>query len=1234
MSAATLESTSGPRLPASSRGTSRLEEIAALVAALSFGPYENPLGLPKVILGDQVVLATAIDVLSSPSSAAPGMVTHVSSNAIHVATSSTDVALRTLLTIDGRPLSLLDVVARAGLQVGSRLEMLDRHDAERLTTVNEALAKHERFWVQQLSSLSPIDLPYANRSTALAGPKPYAERSMPLPAELTASGEGRANAHDAADLLVAAFAIYLARLGGTENFDLGFSANRAPHGLDGLDGLFAAQVPLHVQLRRTSTIDECVQAVVDQLAQVRAHKTYARDVLARFPQLSSVDTHEGGVAFPVVVEQAERPCDAALPRGCELAMIISRDGTACRWVYDFQVYSEDAIARMQEQFTVVLRRALTDGGQSLGELSLLSDAERHRVLTEWNNSQLTYSTDACIHHLIEAQVERTPDAVAVIFCGRQLTYRELDRRANRVARYLQNLGVGPETLVGICMERSIELLVGLLGIHKAGGAYVPLDPTYPHERLDFMVEDSKLSVLLTQSASSSDFPSTAPGSCAWTTSGRPSTGSRRRSGDCQRCARNNLAYVIYTSGSTGKPEGRHGRATATSSTSSPAWTSVSRTTARRLAGGDQPVVRHLGAGAVLDACARLQGRPLRRPRQGQPARTARSTTAGKPIDFSLFYFASDEGESVADKYRLLLEGAQFADRQRLRGRLDAGAALPRVRRAVSRTRRWPAPRRAPSPSGSSIRAGSVVLPLHTRSASPRSGRSSTTSRTAGWGSRSRPAGSRTTSSSQPENFADRKNAMLREHRDGPAALARRDGRASRARLGDDVEVRTLPRPVQPELPVWVTAAGNPETFRPGRRRSAQSAHAPARPERRGAGREARDLPHRPGETQRPRRRRARDADAPHVRRRRRRGRPRDRPRADEGVPAQLGRPDQRRPPGRSRRSRSMAPTTGQTPGESSTRPRLTSRGDGRAARPRVRALLQDQRAVRHARDVPGDGRQAAGDRRRRDRLPDRLRGRLRHGAAPAPRRTRTRLQELAGACAGARSDDSRFPALIARHEVTHLQCTPSMASMLLMDERESRRALARVDDHDGRRRGVPVALGADARASSSRGEVINMYGPTETTIWSSTCTASNGATPRSRSAGRSRTRELYILDHAPPAGAGRARRRAVHRRRRRRARLPGIGPSSRPSASSPTRSAIRDGPPLPHRRPGPLSRRRQRRVPRPDRPSGQDPRLPHRAGRDRVAAPTTTPAVKAGRGHRARGRARRPAPGRVRCAAW
>jgi len=158
----------------------------------------------------------------------------------------------------------------------------------------------------------------------------------------------------------------------------------------------------------------------------------------------------------------------------------------------------DAYARMLGHLQTLLQGMTANPERKLSELPLLSAAERQQLLVQWNDTQADYPKNSSIHELFAAQTERTPDAVAAICENEQLTYRQLNAKANQIAHYLQSLGVKPEVLVGICLERSLSVLVAILGILKVGAAYVPLDPAYPQERRSFMLADAKVPVLLTQ----------------------------------------------------------------------------------------------------------------------------------------------------------------------------------------------------------------------------------------------------------------------------------------------------------------------------------------------------------------------------------------------------------------------------------------------------------------------------------------------------------------------------------------------------------------------------------------------------------------------------------------------------------------------------------------------------------------------------------------------------------------
>lgn len=234
--------------------------------------------------------------------------------------------------------------------------------------------------------------------------------------------------------------------------------------------------------------------------------------------------------------------------------------------YNTDLFDAGTIARMAGHFQTLLTSIVANPEKRLSDLPILTKAERHQLIVEFNDTQTDYPRDKCLHQLFEAQVEQTPDNVAVVFEGNQMTYKELNRLANRLAHQLRSLGVGPDTLVGICVERSFEMVIGLLGILKADGAYVPLDPAYPQERLGFMLRDAQLPVVLAHEKLMAKLPKHSAelvriDDAAFASTGQDDAADKNPVSGAKP---ENLAYVIYTSGSTGKPKGvlvTHGNVT-------------------------------------------------------------------------------------------------------------------------------------------------------------------------------------------------------------------------------------------------------------------------------------------------------------------------------------------------------------------------------------------------------------------------------------------------------------------------------------------------------------------------------------------------------------------------------------------------------------------------------------------------------------------------------------------------
>ncbi len=222
--------------------------------------------------------------------------------------------------------------------------------------------------------------------------------------------------------------------------------------------------------------------------------------------------------------------------------------------FNADLFDAATIARMAGHFRALLESIIREPAAAIGELEILTSAERRQLLCDFNDTKTEYPNDKCIHQLFDEQVQRTPDNVAVVFEGQQLTYAQLNARANQLAHHLQALGVGPEVPVAICMERCPEMVVGLLGILKAGGAYVPLDPGYPRERLLFMMQDAHAAVLLTRG----HMAETVRGHGIQTVcldSDWEVIAAKSEANPATATTANNLAYILYTSGSTGQPKG-------------------------------------------------------------------------------------------------------------------------------------------------------------------------------------------------------------------------------------------------------------------------------------------------------------------------------------------------------------------------------------------------------------------------------------------------------------------------------------------------------------------------------------------------------------------------------------------------------------------------------------------------------------------------------------------------------
>ena len=435
----------------------------------------------------------------------------------------------------------------------------------------EHLQNHLSYWKQQLAGATTVlELPTDKPRPAVQtfrGATTYFQLSPSLTEKLKSLSQQ--SGCTLFMTLLAAFQTLLYRYTGQEDISVGTPiANRKYSEIQGLIGVFVNTLVMRTDLSGNPSFRE----LLNRIRQV-ALGAYAREDLP-FEQLVEELQPERNLShqplFQVMFVLQEDPMPELILPGLTLTrlqtnsgtskfdltlyMVNSEPGLTGELEYNTDLFDSATINRIIKHFTALLESIVSNPEQRLSELPILTKSEQHTLLVEWNDTASDYPKDTCIHQLFEAQVKRTPDAIAAVFKNQQITYQELNARANQLAHYLASLGVQPNVLVGICVERSLEMLIALLGILKAGGTYLPLDPTHPQERLAFMLEDAKVQVLLTQKQLVTTLPQhNAKIICLdadWESIARES-----KFNPVSRSSSDNLAYIIYTSGSTGKPKG-------------------------------------------------------------------------------------------------------------------------------------------------------------------------------------------------------------------------------------------------------------------------------------------------------------------------------------------------------------------------------------------------------------------------------------------------------------------------------------------------------------------------------------------------------------------------------------------------------------------------------------------------------------------------------------------------------
>jgi amino acid adenylation domain-containing protein len=533
------------------------EELSALVRSLDFGIFHNPLALPKLQIGNQFIIVGELTILETNAYwAAPGTLLNCAYGLMSIKTATNDVALNSLRTLDGTPLSVSALASIFSLEVGQQLPIPTQSISSTLMNLCSQYAPYESFWVNILQQEQyPTGLAYVTDTGVNQASTKTANYSLDISSNLLVIPD---NSFTKSDWLLSVFAIYMARINGDCDLNIGLRNTRLHNDIKELETFFANTLPLQLSLNLESTVEQVAAQVSQARSLLEKNGTYARDMVMRNPSLRNLSRFPSMQRWPVVVSvgnEIQNNLDGAL-----LHLTIATDGTRCTWTYSAEHISSALIERMSTQFLTLLTHSVIQKSAKIGCLPLLNDDEKQRVLHDWNATAVNYPQQGCMHELFELNARKNPTATALIFENQSLTYQDLNEKANQLAQYLLALPIQPGAFIGLCMDRSMEMVVGLLAIFKAGAAYVPLDPSYPASRLEYMLNDSAVNIILTSTAlalelnKNNQYKTICLDEVAVT---KKIAQQSKHNIDkaVANLSANTLAYIIYTSGSTGKPKG-------------------------------------------------------------------------------------------------------------------------------------------------------------------------------------------------------------------------------------------------------------------------------------------------------------------------------------------------------------------------------------------------------------------------------------------------------------------------------------------------------------------------------------------------------------------------------------------------------------------------------------------------------------------------------------------------------
>lgn len=539
--------------------------IERVIRALDLGHYHhNRLALPKIQLGNEVFIIRKLHVLDVPSITTPGTLIKIRPDAWHISTTTCNVSLEQLVTVDGKSCPLDSIVNAYQLKEGYKLQSPTPHQLEQYQHFSEHYASRELFWVRQLTNFQATLLPFQPQNF-----EHHADASLTsvakiaFPSEQISLWEALVSKNfKSTDILLTALLFYLHQMGTKEQLGIWLHASQAPHVESEVTQFFSSLVPFTLSLDGTHSFYETIGNVREMRYLIESKFTFQRDVYYRYPELRFVEHDKYHVALLIGTDK-ELAEKLLLISASVVITLSSNTNEITWWVTKPLIELEPNLLLIIEaspQHLHFLLKSLPSTIQlPLSQLSMVHEQEYITMMQDWNATTSAYPKGKTISQVFEEQALATPNNTAVSYGKKSLTYSELNQKANQLASYLKKYNLLPNSFAAICTTQELHLIIGILAILKTGAAYIPIDASYPKQHIKLLLEDSKPSVLLAshklsdrikQDCDLLNIPVILFNSIAEELDHEPINNLNQ-----SKITPKDLAYIIYTSGTTGKPKG-------------------------------------------------------------------------------------------------------------------------------------------------------------------------------------------------------------------------------------------------------------------------------------------------------------------------------------------------------------------------------------------------------------------------------------------------------------------------------------------------------------------------------------------------------------------------------------------------------------------------------------------------------------------------------------------------------